>query len=505
MTKEGKKKLHKVSTPAAQELKTVSFQLASCYEWDTRRMRLRKGDNPAIRATMEDEVLLHNAGSADVIELQDTNMYQTDSRDRAADRDAEAYEGFKHFRTSEQIMADDALFTENPRLIKMRQGIGTYVYCAWCDAGMSNPTTLWNHYETVYSVSMQVAPFTPPSVWQTLLGREMGARTEHFAAPGRELKYWVTPAESNDWSSWIEGISRNGPSYLVGVSELNLTSEGHLPRVDIHAAVNELNPFQIPPNAIKISLGKTEDYWRKAQMDRFLTLSIGTPITSDLAFMTMFNEAGKIEGGTALRTDEYGSERLYGPKRYPESLRMLDDVMFQGLKPLDVLTSRVPHCSMPSPEAVQMKVTTAYMYSPEVATAYVMASVDARQAMGLADCSTGPEVRIFDHLWRGKKMLESIPHTQGFEGDWGLVSDTEEQWKDVLHVDLWCDAQHVQRQGTTAENELLVMSRQDKGRRIWPIAVSAGKQYSVGSSNAVKSANAGFPWSGSGFDLTRGM
>ena len=357
MVKEGKKsKLHKVAAPAAQELKTVSFQLASCYDWDTRRMRLRKGDNPEIRPTMEDEVLLYNAGSADTLELEDTNMYQTDSRDRAADRDAEAYEGYKNFRTSEQIVADDALFQENPRLIKMRQGVGTYGYCAWCDAGMSNPTTLWNHYETVHSVNMQVAPFTPPSVWQTLLGREMGARTEHFAAPGRELKYWVTPAESNDWSSWIEGISR---AYLVGVNEMNLTSEGHLPRVDIQAANSELRPFQVPPNAIKISLGKTEDYWRKAQLDRFLTLSIGTPITSDLAFMTMFNDKGKIEGGTR--------------------------VLFQGLQPLDVLTCRVPHCSMPAPEAVQMKVTTAYMYSPKVAMAYLMASLDARQALGLAD------------------------------------------------------------------------------------------------------------------------
>ena len=142
-------------------------------------------------------------------------------------------------------MADDALFMENPRLIKMRQGVGTYGYCAWCDAGMSNPTNLWNHYESVHSVSMQVAPYTPPSVWQTLLGREMGARIEHFAAPSRELKYWVTPAESNDWSSWVEGISRNGPSYLVGVTELNLTSEGHLPRVDIQPTVNPLDPFHL--------------------------------------------------------------------------------------------------------------------------------------------------------------------------------------------------------------------------------------------------------------------
>ena len=101
--------------------------------------------------------------------------------------------------------------------------------------------------------------------------------------------------------------------------------------------------------------------------------------------------------------------------------------------------------------------------------------------------------------------MNSDPQTQGFEGNWGLVADTNPQWYDVLHVDNWCDAQHVQRQGTTAENELLVMSRQDAGRRIWPIAVSAMKQHNTGSSNAVKSAIAGFPWSGSGFDLSRGM
>ena len=93
VSKEGKKKLHKVDAPAAQELKTVCFQSTSCYEWDRQKMRLRRGDNPKIRATMEDEILLGQAGSAQAFELEDTNMYQTDTRDQAADRDAEAYEG----------------------------------------------------------------------------------------------------------------------------------------------------------------------------------------------------------------------------------------------------------------------------------------------------------------------------------------------------------------------------------------------------------------------------
>ena len=115
MAKETKKaKLHKVDAPTVQEVKTVSFQLAECYDWDYQQMRLRKGDDPRIRSTMEDEILLHNAGSAWVPELEDTNMFQTDARDHAADRDAEAYENQKSFRTGEQIRADDELFRENP-------------------------------------------------------------------------------------------------------------------------------------------------------------------------------------------------------------------------------------------------------------------------------------------------------------------------------------------------------------------------------------------------------
>ena len=79
---------------------------------------------------MEEEILLGQAGSAQAFELEDTSMYQTDTRDQAADRDAEAYEGFKHFKTSQKIEADVALFIENPRLVKMRQGVGDlWVLC----------------------------------------------------------------------------------------------------------------------------------------------------------------------------------------------------------------------------------------------------------------------------------------------------------------------------------------------------------------------------------------
>ena len=102
-----------------------------------------------------------------------------------------------------------------------------------------------------------------------------------------------------------------------------------------------------------------------------------------------------MEGGRQAYEEEHGSERLCGVKRYPTTLRMLsrevDDVIVRGNRPLDVLVFRVPHCSMPSLEATQVQVTTAYVHSPVTAEAYVNATMRARDVQGLADCSTRPD------------------------------------------------------------------------------------------------------------------
>ena len=62
--------------------------------------------------------------------------------------------------------------------------MATYGYCAWCDGPIGNLNKLWRHYLDSHQVLMQVAPMTPPSVWQTLVVREMGARTSHFPQAG---------------------------------------------------------------------------------------------------------------------------------------------------------------------------------------------------------------------------------------------------------------------------------------------------------------------------------
>ena len=78
----------------------------------------------------------------------------------------------------------------------------------------------------------------------------------------------------------------------------------------------------------------------------------------------MFSEWGTIEGGRLTGYGEYSSEQLYGKRRYPDELLMMsqevDDVLTSRVKPLDMIRLRVPHCSMPAPDASQARITPAY-------------------------------------------------------------------------------------------------------------------------------------------------
>ena len=54
------------------------------------------------------------------------------------------------------------------------------------------------------------------------------------------------------------------------------------------------------------------DYWTQVKLyDANTLLSIGTPITSEMAFLTMFSEFGTIEGGRHFGNGEFSSEQLY--------------------------------------------------------------------------------------------------------------------------------------------------------------------------------------------------
>ena len=127
----------------------------------------------------------------------------------------------------------------------------------------------------------------------------------------------------------------------MSLGELALPGNGNIPIV-------VTTPANVYPGGC--------DYWTQIKRNDMNTLlSIGTPITSEMAFLTMFSEWGTIEGGKMTGNGEYSSAQLYGIRRYPDELRMMsqevEDVLVSHEKPLDVIRLRVPHCSMPAPEA----------------------------------------------------------------------------------------------------------------------------------------------------------
>ena len=117
---------------------------------------------------------------------------------------------------------------------------------------------------------MQVAPLTPPSVWQTWLGCTFS--TLHVTRKGVEVL-----GDSKTEKGFVIMDRRYCAQRAGSAGRLNLMADGYLPRLPESAnaeAVTELLPFQIPPNAVRIQEGSTA-YWTQAKKDPFSLLSIG--------------------------------------------------------------------------------------------------------------------------------------------------------------------------------------------------------------------------------------
>ena len=269
--------------------------------------------------------------------------------------------------------------------------------------------------------------------------------------------------------------------------------------MDTCAATVALNPKQIPPNKERPLTGHRFNHTIRI---RFCPLR--TPITSEMALLTMFSEWGTIEGGRKFGLGEFSSEELYGKQRYPEELRMMsqevEDVLISGSQPLDVLNFRPPQCSMPAPEADQARITPAYHQDKEEAKEYLRSALVARQAAGYVDCSTCPERLIFEHLWldNGQLLADSQETSNPFRGRWTYVESQQEQWDDLTHVDIWSVAQLIQRKGVLAESDLLELAKRDPGRCIWPVSLMRHPVANVASSNAVQDVLHPYPWADSG-------
>ena len=72
--------------------------------------------------------------------------------------------------------------SESPLLQKLKQGEVPYAYCAWCKEALKTRSMLEEHYYTSHHVVLQPSCCAPPSVFQTIMGKELRLRQENFGS-----------------------------------------------------------------------------------------------------------------------------------------------------------------------------------------------------------------------------------------------------------------------------------------------------------------------------------
>ena len=110
------KKSHKMNTidhPTVQVLGALTFIPWVEYHQDA---WVKDGREVQNRPTMDDWALARSLGSIEDTALEETNMFQTDSRDLAADREAEEHVDNFDMYGEKEVSSVDKLFKENEKL-----------------------------------------------------------------------------------------------------------------------------------------------------------------------------------------------------------------------------------------------------------------------------------------------------------------------------------------------------------------------------------------------------
>ena len=90
--------------------------------------------------------------------------------------------------------------SDSPLLQKLKQGEATYAYCAWCPAALPTRHKLEEHYLVAHQVVLQPSCCAPPSVFQTIMGKELQLRQGNFAFSIAKLllRYQMDSDEARD-------------------------------------------------------------------------------------------------------------------------------------------------------------------------------------------------------------------------------------------------------------------------------------------------------------------
>ena len=66
-------------------------------------------------------------------------------------------------------------------LRQLKQGEVPYAHCAWCEEALPTRSMLEQHYYSIHHVVLQPSCCAPPSVFQTIMGKELQLRQQNFS------------------------------------------------------------------------------------------------------------------------------------------------------------------------------------------------------------------------------------------------------------------------------------------------------------------------------------
>ena len=72
--------------------------------------------------------------------------------------------------------------SESPLLQKLKQGEVPYAHCVWCKEALKTRSMLEDLYYSIHHVVLQPSCCAPPSVFQTIMGKELQLRQQNFGS-----------------------------------------------------------------------------------------------------------------------------------------------------------------------------------------------------------------------------------------------------------------------------------------------------------------------------------
>ena len=244
----------------------------------------------------------------------------------------------------------------SPLLQKLKQGETTYAYCAWCTAALSTRHKLEEHYYNAHHVVLQPSCCAPPSVFQTIMGKELQLRQGNFASFAITkllLRHQMDPDEARDILGAACSLTEDKIRlWHVKMPDLRQATV-EMPDIvspDLHWLADEeadLNDYLQDPTRPVVCVpgpdnrlywdtraqcaesrygepGSTRNFWQLSMHSQRLTL--GMKMHSAAAFLSMPNAEGIVLGGTADQGFNDNSARGY-PAWMSITTRQVTDVV----------------------------------------------------------------------------------------------------------------------------------------------------------------------------------